>query len=130
MLAALLPVLAPILSGVLDKLIPDPEARAKAIGDIFGQLQNADLAQMEVNKAEAQSSSIFVSGWRPAIGWICAAALFFEYLLSPLGQWVGFIVGYPIPKPPTLSDNLWELLMGILGLGALRSFEKIKGAIK
>jgi hypothetical protein len=128
MLAALLPVLAPILDRVLGAVLPDPQARAKAVADIYGQLQSADLAQMEVNKTEAASASAFVAGWRPAIGWICAAALGFEFVISPLAQWIGFMAGYPIPKPPTLSENLWELLAGILGLGALRSFEKIKNA--
>lgn len=128
MLAVLLPVLAPILEKVLGAVLPDPQARAKAMAEVFGQLQAADLSQLEVNKAEAASASVFVAGWRPAIGWVCAFALAFEYLISPLGQWVGFIAGHAIPKPPTLSEHLWELLMGMLGLGALRSLEKIKGA--
>lgn len=120
--------LAPKLIDLLVPLIPDPGAREKALQSILGMLQEADQRQVSVNRQEAQHTSLFVAGWRPAIGWTCAAALAFEFLLSPLGQWIGFMVGHPIPRPPTLSEHLWELLMGMLGLGALRSLEKIKRA--
>jgi hypothetical protein len=120
--------LIPRLIDLLVPLIPDPAAREKAAQSILAMLQEADAAQVSVNKQEAAHSSLFVAGWRPAIGWTCAAALAFEYLVSPVGQWIGFMVGHPIPKPPTLSEHLWELLMGMLGLGALRSLEKIKRA--
>jgi hypothetical protein len=120
--------LIPRLIDLLVPLIPDPAAREKAAQSILAMLQEADAAQVSVNKQEAAHSSLFVAGWRPAIGWTCAAALAFEYLASPVGQWIGFMVGHPIPKPPTLSEHLWELLMGMLGLGALRSLEKIKRA--
>jgi hypothetical protein len=130
MLAALLPALLPKLLDLLSPLIPDPAAREKAVQSILGMLMDADKGQMAVNQAEAASGNIFVAGWRPAIGWTCALALAFEFVISPLAQWVGFMVGYPIPKPPTLSEHLWELLTGMLGLGALRSLEKIKSAAK
>jgi Holin of 3TMs, for gene-transfer release len=127
-MAAWLLALAPKLIDLLIPLIPDPGAREKALQSILGMLQEADQQQVSVNRQEAQHASLFVAGWRPAIGWTCAAALAFEFLLSPLGQWIGFMLGHPIPKPPTLSEHLWELLMGMLGLGALRSLEKIKRA--
>lgn len=127
-MAAWLIALAPKLIDILAQYIPDPAAREKAVQSLFAMLQDGDRAQMAVNQQEAGHASLFVAGWRPAIGWTCAAALAFEYLVSPLGQWVGFILGHPIPKPPTLSDNLFELMMGMLGLGALRSLEKIKKA--
>jgi hypothetical protein len=120
--------LAPKLLDLLAPLIPDPAARQKAVEALLGMLMDADKGQMAVNQAEASNPRLFVTGWRPAIGWICAAALGFEYLVSPLGQWLGFVLGHPVPTPPTLSEHLWELLMGMLGLGALRSVEKIKGA--
>jgi hypothetical protein len=82
---------------------------------------------MEVNKAEAASGSVFVAGWRPAIGWVCAAAVAYTYLLVPVGMWLSFLVGKPIAKPPVLDANLWELMFAMLGLGGLRTFEKIKG---
>ena len=88
--------------------------------------QWAVLGALSRDKAEAASPSLFVAGWRPAIGWTCAAALAYQFLLAPLAVWVGFLIGHPVPKPPTLDEHLWELMFGMLGLGALRSLEKIK----
>lgn len=118
--------LIPKLLDLLAPLIPDTSARDKAVQSIVETLQAADKGQLDVNKAEAQHASIFVAGWRPAIGWICAAALAYQFVLSPIILWVGFLAGHPIPKPPSLDENLWELMAGMLGLGALRSLEKIK----
>jgi hypothetical protein len=115
MLAVLLPILGPLLSKALDK----------AIGEIFGMLQQSDISQMEVNKAEAQSGSLFVAGWRPFIGWGCGAAFWYTFLVVPITMYVGFIIGKPMPKPPVLDGNLWELMFGLLGMGALRTYEKV-----
>lgn len=130
MLGVILPILGPLLDTILKRTIPDPEARQKAIAELYLGLQASDLAQMEVNKAEAGSGSLFVAGWRPFIGWVCGMALFYQFLLSPLAIWVGFMIGKPIPKPPVLDDHLWELMFGMLGMGALRSFEKLKGVAR
>lgn len=135
LLAALIPILGPILDKVLSRVIPDPDARRQAITDLYAQLQQSDLAQLEVNKAEAGSGSKWAGGWRPAIGWVCAAALFYQYLLLPLflwaTSWIGIATNDPVlatmPTPPKLDAVLWELLFGMLGMGALRSFEKLKG---
>ena len=96
--------------------------------------QATDLAQIEVNKVEAASSSVFVAGWRPAIGWIGAAALAYQFLAYPLFLWVWtYLQGTSwIPKdlspPPVLkADELWVILSGILGIAGMRSFEKTKG---
>jgi hypothetical protein len=112
---------------VIDKFVPDPAAKAKAEAELRADLLASDRAQMEVNKAEAASGSVFVAGWRPAIGWVCAAAVAYTYLLVPVGMWLSFLVGKPIAKPPVLDANLWELMFAMLGLGGLRTFEKIKG---
>lgn len=112
---------------VLNKFVPDPEAKAKAEAELRADLMAQDRAQMEVNKAEAGSGSLFIGGWRPAIGWVCAAAVAYTYLLVPLGMWLAFVIGKPIAKPPVLDANLWELMFAMLGLGGLRTFEKIKG---
>lgn len=124
---SVLTALSPILDRVLGAILPDQAKRQEVILTILGQLQASDVAQMEVNKAEAQHDSVFVAGWRPAIGWICAAALAYSYVLVPF---IGFgltLAGKPIPKLPVLDNNLWELMFGMLGMGALRSFEKFKG---
>jgi hypothetical protein len=86
--------------------------------------------QLDINKAEAASASTFTSGWRPAVGWVCAAALMAQYIARPMLQWVGILTGHDWPTLPGIDDNLWELMLGMLGLGGLRSFEKAKGVTK
>lgn len=121
-----------LVGKVIDRVWPDPAAEIAAKLDILklqlGNEVSLLLGQLEINKAEASSSSIFVAGWRPAIGWICAAALAYQYILRPLVAWGFAISGNPIPIMPGLDGNLWELMMGMLGLGGLRTFEKVKGA--
>ena len=82
---------------------------------------------MDVNKAEAASPNAFTSGWRPAIGWVCGLALLFQYILRPMLMWFGVIAGHQWPPLPGIDDNLWQLMLGLLGLGGLRTFEKTKG---
>jgi hypothetical protein len=96
--------------------------------------QATDLAQIEVNKIEAASSSVFVSGWRPAIGWIGVAAMGYQFLLYPLLQWawkylqaMGWVPLGMEPPPVLDADQLWVILSGILGIAGMRSFEKTKG---
>ncbi len=122
--------LSPILDKVLGAFLPDPAKRQEVIMTILGQLQASDQAQMAVNQAEAAHRSIFVAGWRPFIGWCCGAALCYQYVLSPLVVWVSTIAGHPLPSPPALDNVLAELMFGMLGMGAMRSYEKIKGIAK
>ena len=96
--------------------------------------QSIDLAQIEVNRVEAQHSSVFVAGWRPAIGWIGAAAMAYQFLLYPLMLWgwtyfqgMGWIPKELQPPKPMDADQLWVILSGILGIAGMRSFEKTKG---
>lgn len=115
-------------SKVLDRVLPDPAARAAAEIELLRLQQAGGLAQIEVNKTEAASSSIFVAGWRPAAGWVCVGALTWEFVARPMLV-TGFgIAGHPVPEIPRLDGVLWELLFGMLGLGSLRTVEKIKGA--
>ena len=111
---------------LIDKLIPDPVAQDAARLELLKLQQSGELAAMlaqtEINKVEAANGSVFVAGWRPAIGWVCAMAMGYQYLLRP------FLVAYhPALAFPGLDDNLWQLLAGMLGLGGLRTFEKING---
>jgi hypothetical protein len=133
MIAALIPVLGPLLDRVIG-LIPDPNARAKAqadfMKDLLTQLSAADAGQMEVNKVEAGSDSVFVAGWRPMIGWVCALSLAYQYLGRAIATAVFDAMHWPLPYLPGLDEHLWELMFGLLGMGALRSFEKIKGAAR
>jgi len=109
---------------LLDKFIPDADTKQKIAHELATMSENhaQELAkgQLEVNKTEAAHKSLFVAGWRPAIGWICGLSLLYSTMLSPiLGIW--FIV------PPVNDELLSTVLMGMLGLGAMRSFEKYKG---
>lgn len=126
--ALLLGALAPILDRIFGAIFPDPAARQKAVADVLQQLATLDLAQLGVNAEEAKHPSIFVAGWRPFIGWVCGAAFAYQYILLPLGMFIGFATGHLIPRPPDLSGDLVTVLLGMLGLGAMRSYEKIKGA--
>jgi hypothetical protein len=95
--------------------------------DEMVQLQAITADQSGINKTEAGNANILVSGWRPLIGWICGAALASQYILRPVIQW-GFIVAHqPLPALPGIDDNLWQLLFAMLGMGGLRTFEKVKG---
>jgi hypothetical protein len=131
MFAALIPALLGVLGTAADRLIPDPNARQDFMLKLQEALNAADLKQIEVNIAEAQHRSIFVAGWRPFIGWVCGAAMVYSYILLPLG---GFVAGFfgeqyqtIVLNAPKLDGNLWELLFAMLGFGALRSFDKLKG---
>jgi hypothetical protein len=115
---------------VIDKFIPDPEAKAKAESELRDSLQGWDKGQMEVNKAEAQHRSVFVAGWRPAIGWACAVALIFQFVIVPVGTWIASMFSVTVTAPPSLDSMLWELMFGMLGFGGLRTFEKLKGVTK
>ena len=116
---------------LIDRLWPDPAQAATAKLELIKLQQSGDLAQMtgqlEINKIEAASSSTFVSGWRPAIGWVCALALLYQYLVRPLAVAIFAAVGHPLPVMPGLDENLWQLMMAMLGMGGLRTFEKVQG---
>src|SRR4051812_2582733 len=103
---------------IINKFIPDKDAAAKAEQEyrlaVLTAVNKQASDQAATNTAEAASASPFVAGWRPAIGWVCAAALAYQYVVCPLALWVGFVVGHPIPKPPTLDDTLWQLMFGML----------------
>jgi hypothetical protein len=128
MIPALVTTLLPLLGGVIDKVIPDRAAAEKAKLEMQSKLLDAAttgaLAQIEVNRTEAGHQSVFVAGWRPAIGWICAAALAYSYMIVPLVGFTLTLMGQPVPRWPVLDGNLWELMFGMLGLGALRSYDK------
>lgn len=130
--------LVPALSGLLDKLIPDPEQKAKAQLELLrlqqeGAFKELDaelqinLAQARINEAEAQQSDFFRGGWRPAAGWACVFGLGYEFMLRPLLPWVLAVAGAEgIPELPSLDDVLFELLFGMLGLGTLRTADRWK----
>ena len=131
--------LVEIGSKLLDKLIPDPAAKAQAQLELLRLQQNGELAelaaqtqlaqgQIDTNKIEAAAGGVFKGGWRPAIGWVCAAGLAYQLILRPVLGWAAQnLWGWSVP-PPLEMDTLMTLLFGMLGLGAFRTAEKIKGA--
>jgi hypothetical protein len=119
MLAAISALIGPV-SAILDKVIPDKDLREKLSHEIATMADKQMSAQIEVNKIEAAHKSLFVAGWRPALGWICGFALLYSTIISPiLGIW------FTVPVVDT--SLLTTVLMGMLGLGAMRTFEKTKG---
>ena len=119
MLAAISALIGPV-SAILDKVIPDKDLREKLSHEIATMADKQMSAQIEVNKVEAAHKSLFVAGWRPACGWLCISALAYSTIISPiLGIW------FTVPVVDT--SLLTTVLMGMLGLGAMRTFEKTKG---
>jgi hypothetical protein len=121
-----------------DKERLDAELELRRLG-LEADKIGADLlrGQLEVNRAEAASASLFVAGWRPAIGWIGAAALGYQFLVYPLLVWAWTLlqarawVPAGLPPPPMLdTDALWVVLSGMLGIAGLRSVEKVKGVAR
>lgn len=109
----------------LDKIFTSDEERAQVSVVMEKLRQQPHILQAEISKAEAQHRSTFVAGWRPAIGWVCACSLAFPFLVNPILQWY---TGSPGPEMPT--EALTSLIFALLGLGGLRTVEKIKGRSK
>ena len=107
------------VAGHVDKFTLDKEEKAQLIQEI-------NKAQIEVNKVEAGSTNLFVSGWRPFVGWTCGFALCYHFVLQPLLMFVLSAIGKPMELPVFDMTTLTTVLMGMLGLGGLRSYEKVK----
>lgn len=126
-----------VVKQLLSGLGLDPAAKERAQVQAFELLTQGDfaqragvqiaLAQAATNTAEA-SAGAFRGGWRPFIGWVCGGALALQFVAAPLIEWGAAIAGHAMPPIPKLDGVLFELLFGMLGLGALRTVEKIKGA--
>lgn len=129
-------VLMPLLeigSKLIDRFIPDPAEKAKAEMEMLKSLQEGDLKQavlqLEINAKEAQHPSIWVSGGRPFFIWLSGAGFGYATLLQPMLSWLALIKGWPQPPEPNI-DLLWVVASGLLGLGSMRTFEKIKKVTK
>lgn len=139
------PALIPLLGSIFDKVLPDPQAAADAKLEVMEIAQRGELAQLEaesrlaqgqleINKADAQSNDAFQRRWRPAAGWVCVLGLGYTFLFQPLFPWLVKVIALalgstaPIPDLPEIEiDYLLSLLGALLGLGGLRSFERVKG---
>lgn len=129
-------VAAPILD-IINKLVPDPIAKAQIQVQVEQLAQNEEFKQIDAqlatqaqqtdtNKIEAASVSIFVSGWRPFVGWVCGCGFGYQFLFSPLLGYVSAIFHGPVPPSIDVSA-LSTMLTGMLGFGAMRTWEKVKG---
>lgn len=126
----LLDTILGVVKGPLDKLIPDKNKRMEFEHEIATAAMRAGFAQMEVNKVEAAHKSLLVAGWRPFVGWVCGMGLAYATIIEPI---VRFVVKIKFPEvpideiPKVGTDILMPTLMGMLGLGGLRTYEKQKG---
>jgi hypothetical protein len=128
-----------IFGKVIDKIWPDPAQAAQAKLALMEAQQKGDLAeldaelrlslsQIDVNKTEAASSSLWVSGWRPAVGWACAAAFAWSFVLAPFVAYFAALAGKDISGLPKLDlSQMMPVLLGMLGLGGIHAFERAKG---
>jgi roadblock/LC7 domain-containing protein len=122
-----------MIDGIVRRIWPDATEVEKAKIEQFRaemQAQHAALiAQLDINKTEASHASVFVAGWRPALGWVGAAGLFYEWVVRPIGTAVSVSLGGPVLTPLDIGD-LITLVAGMLGLGGLRTAEKINGVAR
>ena len=130
MLGTLVSTILPLAETVIDRVVPDKNAKAKALQDLEHMLVEAEtkgqLAQIEVNKIEAGSRSVWTSGWRPFIGWTCGFAMAYAYVVQPILVFILAQSGYLIDLPRVELAEMMPILLGMLGLGGLRSLEKYK----
>lgn len=126
----------PLIGSLLDKVLPDADAKAKAQLELAKLAQDGEfkaldmqlqvnLAQAKINEIEAASSNPMAATWRPAAGWVCVLGLGYEFLLRPLLPWILAVCQVPnVPALPSLDDVLMELVFAMLGIGGMRTFER------
>jgi len=127
-------LIAPV-TGLLDKFVEDKDQKNKLAHELATMAdrhaQELAKGQLDINKAEASHRSIFVAGWRPFVGWTCGVALAWHFVLAPFIIFGSAYAGIELPELPQFDmSSLLTVLMGMLGLGGLRSFEKYKGLTK
>ncbi len=123
------------VTGLLDKFVEDKDQKNALAHEIATlaekQAHEAAMAQVATNQAEAKHRSVFVAGWRPFIGWTCGVALAYHFVLAPFILFGVSVAGIEIPPLPAFDmDSLMTVLLGMLGLGGLRTYEKSKGITK
>ncbi len=119
------------IGGIIDDLFTSDEERLDKKALLARLAQEPGKLQVQLNSIEAQHRSIFVAGWRPFIGWVCGVALGWNYILHPLLVWALLAFANDVPAPPQLSlGALMPVVLGLLGLGGLRTVEKLGGRTK
>ena len=113
-----------IAGSVLNKFVADKNLKMQLEHELKTPLQTANLAQIEVNKIEAASKSCFVAGWRPSVGWVCSLAMLYHFILAPIIQFAVGIAGIKVDLPEFEFSQLSTILMAMLGMAGLRTYEK------
>ena len=112
---------------LIDRLFPDPVQADAARLELLRLQQAGELAQISVNEREAVNTSLLVSGWRPAVGWVCVSACAWNWMLLPMIRAAGDALGHPLHVQPADISEMLPVLMGMLGLGGLRTVERLSG---
>ena len=115
------------ISNILDKFVADKDLKQKLEHELKTELHRANMAQIEVNKEEAKHRTEFVAGWRPFTGWVCATALAYHFILEPVIVFLLALYDIQLTLPQFDMGSLLTVLMGMLGLGGLRTYEKKQG---
>ena len=128
---AIMDQLGGVFKTVADKWIPDAKDRLEAEQFFFKQAHEINLGQIEINKLEAQSDSLFKSGWRPFVGWSCAGSLAYSVVVRDILNWAFSFASLYLDKQIPVLPNpditlMFELLLALLGFGGLRTYEKMK----
>ena len=118
------------ISDLIGKAIPDKNKRMELEASIKSQMIDLQKAQADINLEQAKHPSLFVSGSRPAILWICALSLFYQFFLAPMLNWIVVVSGTSIQPPVLNTEGLMTLTLSLLGLGGMRSYEKSKGVAR
>jgi len=116
-----------IAGKVLDKFVEDKDLKKKLDHELRSQIISLDLAQAQANVEQAKHSSVFIAGARPAIMWICAFGLGWQFVFQPVTAWLFTVLGSDMVLPILATEGLMPLTLSLLGLGSMRSFEKFKG---
>lgn len=138
MFDALIAPVTSLITAVINRIIPDPQAAQAAKLQLLQLMQDGTIKQLvaetdlakaqdAINQAEATNTSIFVAGWRPFIGWCCGIVLAFNYIAAPLASWVALLLGAKVSIPTLSFSEIQPVLYGMLGLGAMRTVEKVNG---
>ena len=136
-----IPIIGDLLKAgmdIINKFVPDKDLAAKLQQELLLKSleidrQHLDMAAQEaqaqasINQTEAASDNIFVAGWRPVIGWVCGIGFLYQFVVYPTVQWYIAFKKVDVTPPPTLDGILMELTFALLGLGAFRTYEKVRG---
>ena len=111
---------------ILDKFVADKDLKIKLSHELEKEIISLNKAQLEVNKVEAKHNNIFVSGWRPFIGWCCGLSLAYHFILEPIIQYILIVSGIQYDTPEFDFSQLSTIVMAMLGMSTLRTYEKTK----